>query len=404
MAAHLVIEKVVKKNLAIKGLVKEGQQALRRRCIQLPWLAVLLSLAVLTLAKRSAFAEDTRHVLVRDITTIEGIRENPLIGYSVVVGLKRTGDSQQTQFTTQTLANVLQRLGVQIPAASIQVRNVAAVMVTASLPPFARPGTSIDVTVASLGDAKSLEGGVLLLTSLHASDGRVYAEAQGPLTLGGYTVGGGGNSKEVNHVTVGRVPAGGIVERDTSIDLKNLKILSLSLRDPDFTAARDIAAAINHEFGKPLASALDSRHIDVNVEQTGVASVPTLIAQVQNLSVSVHPPAKVVMDERTGTIVMGGDVKLSPVSVFHGDLTVEVTTTFSVSQPLANSKGTTEVVPETDLRATNKPARSFQLKEGASVEELINGLHAMGATARDIVAILQTIKAAGGLQAELEVL
>jgi flagellar P-ring protein precursor FlgI len=350
-------------------------------------------------------ADDTRHVLVRDITTIEGIRENPLIGYSVVVGLKRTGDSQQTQFTTQTLANVLQRLGVQIPAASIQVRNVAAVMVTASLPPFARPGTELDVTVSSIGDAKSLEGGVLLLTSLHAADGQVYAEAQGPLTLGGYTVGGGGNSKEVNHVTVGRVPAGGIVERDTSIDLKHLKVLSLALRDPDFTSARDVANAINHEFGKELASALDSRHVDVDVDQSGVSSVPTLIAQVQNLTVSIHPPAKVVMNERTGTIVMGGDVKLSPVSVLHGDLTVEVTTTFLVSQALPQATGgKTEVVPETELHAHDKAARSFQLKEGANVEELINGLHAMGATAHDIVAILQAIKAAGGLQAELEVL
>lgn len=368
-------------------------------------LAVLLALLLLVFAGQSRAADDTRHVLVRDITTIEGIRENPLIGYSVVVGLKRTGDSQQTQFTTQTLANVLQRLGVQIPASTIQVRNVAAVMVTASLPAFARPGTALDVTVSSIGDAKSLEGGVLLLTSLHAADGQVYAEAQGPLTLGGYTVGGGGNSKEVNHVTVGRVPAGGIVERDTSIDLKHLKVLSLSLREPDFTAARDVANVINHEFGKELASALDSRHVDVNIDQSGVASVPTLIAQVQNLTVAIHPPAKVVMNERTGTIVMGGDVKLSPVSVLHGDLTVEVTTTFAVSQALPQATGgKTEVVPETDIKTRDKPARSFQLKEGANVEELINGLHAMGATARDIVAILQAIKAAGGLQAELEVL
>jgi len=366
---------------------------------------VVLSVLFIGAGFRCLAADDSRQVLVRDITTIEGIRDNPLIGYSVVVGLKRSGDSQQTQFTTQTLANVLQRLGVQIPAASIQVRNVAAVMVTASLPPFARPGTSLDVTVSSIGDAKSLEGGVLLLTSLHAADGQVYAEAQGPLTLGGYTVGGGGNSKEVNHVTVGRVPAGGIVERDTSIDLKHLKVLSLSLRDADFTAARDVALAINHEFGKPLASATDSRHVDVNIDQSGISSVPTLIAQLQNLSISIHPPAKVVMNERTGTIVMGGDVKLSPVSVLHGDLTVEVTTTFAVSQPQPLSNGgKTEVVPETEVRAKEKPTRSFQLKEGANVEELINGLHAMGATARDIVAILQAIKAAGGLQAELEVM
>ncbi|MFZ3264125.1 MAG: flagellar basal body P-ring protein FlgI [Terriglobales bacterium] len=349
-------------------------------------------------------AEESRQVLIRDISTIEGIRDNPLIGYGVVVGLKRTGDSQQTLFTTQTLANMLQRLGVQISASTIQVRNIAAVMVTASLPPFARPGTSLDVTVSSVGDAKSLEGGVLLLTSLHAADGQVYAEAQGPLTLGGYTVGGGGNSKEVNHVTVGRVPSGGIVERDTSIDLAKMKTVSLSLREQDFTVTRDVAAAINHEFGKQVATAEDSRRVDLNIPLMGNSSVPTLIAKVQNISVPIHPPAKVVMNERTGTIVMGGDVKLSPVSVLHGDLTVEVTTTFTVSQPLPNSKGTTEVVPETAIKSKDGPARSIELKEGASVEELINGLHAMGASARDIVAILQAIKAAGGLQAELEVL
>jgi flagellar P-ring protein precursor FlgI len=370
--------------------------------MQPSWVAFFLALSFLGPIR--TLAQDSRRVLLRDITTIEGIRENPLIGYSIVVGLKRTGDSQQTLFTTQALANVLQRLGVLIPAATIQVRNVAAVMVTASLPSFARPGTSLDVTVSSIGDAKSLEGGVLLLTSLHAADGQVYAEAQGPLTLGGYTVGGAGNAKQVNHVTVGRVPAGGIVERDTSIDLKHLKVLSLALRDPDFTAARDVANAINQEFGKELAAALDSRHVDVNVEQSGVSSVPTLIAQVQNLTVSIHPPAKVIMNERTGTIVMGGDVKLSRVSVLHGDLAVEVTTTFLVSQPQPFSTGKTEVVPQTELRVNDKPARSFQLNEGANVEELINGLHAMGATASDIVAILQAIKAAGGLQAELEVM
>jgi flagellar P-ring protein precursor FlgI len=368
------------------------------------WTLVLLGLILLPLLGLTSSAEENRLVLVRDITTINGIRENPLLGYGVVVGLKRTGDSQQTVFTNQTLANLLQRLGVQIPAAAIQVRNIASVMVTASLPPFASPGTALDVTVSSIGDAKSLEGGVLLLTSLHADNGQVYAEAQGPLTLGGYTVGGGGNSKEVNHVTVGRIPGGGTVERDTSIDLSHLKILSLSLREPDFTAAHDVAAAINHEFGKNVAAALDSRHIDVNITDSGVSSVPTLISQVQNVAVSIHPPAKVVMNERTGTIVMGGDVKLSPVSVLHGDLTVEVSTTLVVSQPEGLSKGTTEVVPQTEVHAHEGPARSIALKEGASVEELISGLHAMGASAHDIVAILQAIKAAGGLQAELEVL
>src|ERR1700722_10877040 len=189
------------------------------------------------IALTAAESAPNHQVMVRDLATVSGVRENPLIGYGVVVGLKRTGDSQQTLFTTQTLANVLQRLGVQIAPASVQVRNVAAVMVTASLPSFARPGTTFDVTVSSVGDAKSLEGGVLLLTAMHASDGAIYAEAQGPLTLGGYTVGGGGNSKAVNHVTVGRIPAGATVERDTSFDLSHLTTVSLVLREPDFTAA-----------------------------------------------------------------------------------------------------------------------------------------------------------------------
>jgi flagellar P-ring protein precursor FlgI len=303
------------------------------------------------------------------------------------------------------LSNVLQRLGLQIPSGAVQVRNVAAVIVTAELPAFARPGTTLDVTVSSVGDAKSLEGGVLLLTSLHAADGQTYAAAQGPLTLGGYSAGGGGNSKQVNHSTVGRVPEGGIVERDASIDLSRLSTLSFILREPDFTAARDVAAAVNKEFGKPIAAAIDSRRIDVSVIQAGAPSVPLLISKVQNLAISVHPAAKVIINERTGTIVMGGDVTLTPVSVLHGDLTVEVTTKLVVSQPLPFSKnGDTKVVPDTDVRAQEGPARSIVLNEGSSVEELINGLHAMGATAHDIVAIVQAIKAAGGLQAELQVI
>ena len=366
--------------------------------------ATILSL-LLWSRHSAAETNANKQVLIRDIASVSGVRDNPLVGYGIVVGLKGTGDRQQTVFTTQTLASVLQRLGVQIPASSVQVRNVAAVIVTSSLLPFARPGTTLDVTVSSVGDAKSLEGGVLLLTALHGADGQVYAEAQGPLTLGGYSSGQGGNSKQVNHPTVGRVPEGGIVERDTSVDLSHLSTLSFVLRDPDFTAAHDVAVAINKDLGKEAASALDSRRIDVNVGQSGVASVPTLISRVQNLAVSVHPPAKVVMNERTGTIVMGGDVKLSPVSVLHGDLTVEVTTRLIVSQPAPLSKnGKTTVVPDTEVSAEEAPARAIRLNEGASVEDLINGLHAMGATARDIVAILQAIKSAGGLQAELEVL
>jgi flagellar P-ring protein FlgI len=350
-------------------------------------------------------AETANRVLVRDITTIEGIRENQLIGYGIVVGLNGTGDRQQTIFTTQLLANAMQRLGVQIPAQTVRVKNVAAVFVTASLPPFARSGMTVDVTVSSIGDASSLEGGVLLLTSLHGTDGQIYADAQGGLMLGGYSVSTNGNSKMMNHTTVGRIPAGAIVERDLAVDLSRMKTVSLVLREPDFSAARDLAAAVNENFGQEIASALDSRRIDVDVSKSGVASVPILIARVQNLAISVHPPAKVIINERTGTIVMGGDVRLSPVSVLHGSLSIEVTTVFNVSQPNPFSqKAEAVTVPETTVQANEKPANSIKLANGASVDELINGLHAIGATSRDIVAIMQAIKAAGGLQAELEVL
>jgi flagellar P-ring protein precursor FlgI len=349
--------------------------------------------------------KDTR-VLVRDITTLAGVRDNPLVGYGIVVGLNGTGDRRQTIFTTQTLANVMQRMGVQIPPSQVRVNNVAAVFVTAQLPAFGRPGMKLDITVSSIGDAKSLEGGVLLLTPLRGPDGQVYASAQGGLTLGGYSVGGGsGNSKQVNHTTVGRVANGATIERDTAIDLSQMQTVSLMLRDPDFTASVDVASAINQSFGKPVAASLDSRRIDVNVAQAGAPSVPELISRIQNLAVNFHPPAKVVVDERTGTIVMGGDVKLSPVSVLHGNLNIEVATTYSVSQPEAFSKnGDTVVVPETTLKASESAVGKIQLGDGASVEDLVNGLHSVGATARDVVAILQAIKAAGGLRAELEVL
>lgn len=368
-------------------------------------LLIALAMLVMCSGRLCADADAGKRVAIRDLTSIAGVRDNPLVGYGIVVGLKGTGDRQQTVFTTQTLANVLQRLGVQIPAQSVQVRNVAAVIVTGSLPAFARSGTTLDVTVSSIGDAKSLEGGVLLLTSLHGPDGQVYAEAQGSLTIGGYSAGQGSNSKQVNHPTVGRVPAGGTVERDTAIDLSRMTTVSLVLRDPDFTAAHDIAGEINRDLGKQAATALDSRRVDVDVAQAGAGSVPTLISRVQNLSVLFHPPAKVVLNERTGTIVMGGDVKLSAVAVLHGDLTVEVTTKYLVSQPPPLSKeGKTVITPDTDVRATAEPARAIRVGEGTSVEELVDGLHSMGATARDIIAILQAIKEAGGLRAELEVL
>jgi flagellar P-ring protein FlgI len=343
-------------------------------------------------------------VLVRDITSIEGVRDNLLVGYGLVVGLNRTGDTQQTYFTVQTLTNALQKMGVLISPAQVEVRNVAAVFVTASLPPFARPGEKLDVTVASVGDAKSLEGGVLLMSALHGPDGKIYAEAQGPLVFGGYYVGTGFNVREVNHTTTGIIPNGGIVERDTAVDVRDFKTVSLLLRNPDFATAADMSNAINREFSRPIATVIDSRRVDVNVAAAGVASVPDLIAQIQSVALLVHTPAKIIINERTGTIVLGGDVKLSPVSVIHGNLSIQVTTTLvpSIAQN-GNGTSTTTLVPQTNLNVNDGPAQTMRLDDGANVEELVNGLHALGTTASDVVAILQSIKAEGGLQADLEV-
>ncbi|HEY1648529.1 MAG TPA: flagellar basal body P-ring protein FlgI [Terracidiphilus sp.] len=430
----------------------------------LAWILILSSLASV-FAPVAAADNPNRRVLVRDITSVEGVRDNMLVGYGLVVGLNRTGDSQQTYFTVQTLANAMQRMGVLISPGTVEVKNVAAVFITASLPPFARPGARLDVTVSSAGDAKSLEGGILLMSALHGPDGQIYAEAQGPLAVGGYSAGNSSNGKQVNSPTVGIVSNGAIVERDTAIDLHDFKTVSLLLRNPDFTTAKQIADVINQDFQKPVASALDSTRVDVSVADTGETSVTTLISRVQNLVLSVHTPARIVINERTGTIVLGGDVKLTPVSVIHGNLSIQVVTSYAVAPlpvgaeiPLGGSgergrdsrrdgspagaagsaapggaNGAAQnqgaqnqgpqnqgpqnqgngggfaagqasaLVPETTLSASDSPAQTMRLDEGANVEELVNGLHAIGTTARDVVAILQAIKAEGGLQADLEV-
>jgi flagellar P-ring protein FlgI len=320
------------------------------------------------------------------------------------VGLTRTGDSQQTIFTTQTLANIMQRMGAQIPALTARVSNVAAVFVTASLPAFARPGTQLDVTVSSVGDAKSLEGGLLLLTPLYGADGQVYAAAQGPIAVGGYAVGGTSASKQLNHPTVGRIPAGGRVERILAFDFNRLAPVSLLLRDPDFSMAGKISDAINSEFGHAVASARDGGRVEFDPAATGVANLTSILARIENLSVAVQRRARVVVNERTGTIVMGKDVRLGAVSILHGGFSVQISTEYSVSQPAPLSQGKTEVVPDTDLQAKDKLARRLEIGEGASIDQLVGGLQNMGATARDVISILQAIKAAGALDADLEVI
>jgi flagellar P-ring protein precursor FlgI len=373
------------------------------------WLLAAFALAALVLAGSRVSAQSEDHkALIRDVASVEGIRNNSLIGYGLVVGLKGTGDKQQTFFTIQTLASILQRMGVEIPPSvvqsTVQVKNVAAVFVTASLPPFARPGMPLDVLVSSAGDARSLEGGLLLLTPLYAADGQVYAAAQGPLVVGGYAVGSAANAKSVNHPTVGRIPNGGLIERDSSLDLTKLQHLSLLLNDASFTTVEEVAAVINHELAAPAATVVDSRRVEIKTPAPDAGNIPALLARIENLEVRVRRRAKVVVNERTGTVVLGKDVRLGAVSILHGSFSIEVTTTYTASQPNPLAGGQTEVLPETKLKATESPARNIALNEGASVEDLVMRLQAIGATARDVVSILQAIKAAGALEAELEVI
>jgi len=378
------------------------------------WKAMQRVAVVVTLAAAAAAADGEAHkVLIRDVASVEGIRNNSLVGYGLVVGLKGTGDKQQTYFTIQTLASILQRMGVEIPQSviqtTVQVKNVAAVFVTASLPPFSRPGVPLDVMVSSAGDARSLEGGLLLLTPLYAADGQVYASAQGPLVLGGYAAGSATNSKVLNHPTVGRIPGGALVERSSALDLARLDHLSLLLNDASFSTAEAVAAVINQEWAAPVpvATVVDSRRVDIQVPAPGASGatpVPALLARIENLAVEVRRRAKVVVNERTGTVVLGQDVRLGAVSILHGNFSIEVTTAYAVSQPNPLASGQTEVVPETKLKASEAPARNVELSEGASVEQLVTRLQAIGATARDVISILQAIKSAGALEAELEVI
>lgn len=356
----------------------------------------------------AAFASDAatmtqREARVKDIASIEGIRDNQLVGYGIVVGLQGTGDSQQTTFPTQTLAATLLRMGVSVPATSIRVQNLAAVFVAATLPPFARPGNKLDITVSSAGDARSLEGGLLLMTPLYGADGKIYAQAQGPLVVGGYSVSVNGNTKQYNHPNTARVPFGAMVERGVPLDLEGRNKFSLLLNDADFRTAEAVSQAINHELGRTAAHALDSREIDLSVVHG--EDIPELLAQVESVEVPVFPRAKVVVNERTGTVVIGGTVVLQPVSILHGGLAINVVSQFEVSQPNAfSSGGSSQVVQQTRITAQDKPVNRIELKQGATVDDLVRSLQTIGASARDVISILQAMKSAGALEAEIEVL
>ncbi len=343
---------------------------------------------------------------VKDVASVEGVRDNQLVGFGIVVGLHGTGDSSQTVFPLQTLESALERMGVSLQgnamASMMQTRNMAAVFLAGTLPPFAEPGNKVDVTVSSAGDARSLEGGLLLLTPLYGPDGQIYAEAQGPMVLGGYAVSANGSSKSVNYPTTARIPSGAIVERGVALNLSAMRPLALLLEDADFRTAETVSAAVNRELGRPLAHAVDSRRIELTPAAN--EDIPALLARVEEVEVQVFPAAKVVVNERTGTVVIGGSVTLQPVTILHGGLVVNIVSRLEVSQPNPAAQGTTQVVEQTTVQAEEKPANRIELKEGATVDDLVENLQQIGATARDIVSILQAMKEAGALEAELEVL
>jgi len=342
---------------------------------------------------------------IKDIGHFSGVRSNSLVGYGLVIGLNKTGDKRQTFFTQQTLVNMLEKFGLNLTNAAIRVENIAAVMVTADLDAFQRAGSKIDVTVSSIGDATSLQGGILLQTPLLGPDSNVYAVAQGPLTIGGYTAGAVGTTVTVNHPTVGRIPNGGTVERELAGRMPQaVDTMELVLDRADFTNAKRAADALNTSFGGTIAFPVDGRSIRLSVPGEYKQRPVDFIAIVEAVTVDTDTRAKVIVNERTGTVVIGSDVMISPVNIAHGNLSIQIETSFQVSQPQALSGGTTTVVPELKVNTQEQKSSFVTLGKGATVEDLIRALNGLGVTPRDTIAILEALKTAGALQAELEIM
>ncbi len=344
-------------------------------------------------------------IRLKDIASFKGVRPNQLIGNGLVVGLNGTGDGTNVDFNTQELANMLTQLGLNPSRDKMKVKNVATVAVTALLPPFARSGSKIDVLVSSLGDAKSLQGGTLLLTPLKGVDGQVYALAQGPVSVGGFAAGGdAGGGVTKNHPTAGRIAAGATVEREIPLNFLEKDNFTLSLHDADFTTSQRAVAAINRALHGNYALSQDGGTIHVKLPPTYKDQIVPLLASLENLEIVPDSVAKVVLDERNGTVVMGANVRLSTVAIAHGNLMVRIKERPRISQPLPFSQGRTVVVPDSTVTTQEGENRLMVLPEGVSIGQVVQALNAIGVTPRDLIAILQAIKAAGALQAELEII
>ncbi len=341
---------------------------------------------------------------IKDIANIEGFRANQLIGYGIVVGLNGTGDGTQVEFTKQILSNLMDRLGVTVDPNAVKVKNSATVMVTAELPAFAKSGIKIDALVSSLGDAKSLQGGTLLLTPLRAPNREIYAVVQGPVSIGGFSVSGQGGSVQQNHPTAGLVPGGAIVERDLPAGFSRRNEIVVNLYSPDFTTSYRVADQINSYLGEKAAKAVDPSSVSVEIPDRYRKDPVRMVYELENLSVTPDQKAVVVLNERTGTVVMGQNVRISTVAVAHGNLNIEIKETPQVSQPAPLSQGQTTVVPRSQIYVEEEKNKLLLMPEGVTIGEVVRALNSIGVSPRDLIAVLQAIKAAGALQAELKII
>lgn len=342
---------------------------------------------------------------IKDIAFVEGVRPNQIVGYGLVVGLSGSGDKTSAIYTTQAIANMLNRLGMKLDPKSIRVKNTAAVLVTAELPPFIKPGSKIDVLVSSLGDATSLQGGTLISTPLKGPDGTVYAVAQGGVSLAGFTAGSPTASFTKNHQTAGKIPSGALIEKEVPMTLLGKDEIFLSLRSPDFTTAGRVAGAINDSFENNVATPVDAGKIRITVPAESRGGIVEYISRIEGLDIRPDNVTRVVINERTGTVVMGENVRLSTVAISHGDISIEVKTQYIISQPAPfSSRGDTVVQPVEETSVQEDKSRLIVLPESVTLGEVVRALNLVGVTPRDLVAILQAIKAAGALQAELEII
>lgn len=371
----------------------------RRGCGLLPALLLLafyLSFSLLPASPALA-------VRIKDIATFGGTRDNQLVGYGLVVGLQGTGDKKDSTFTMRSMVSMLEKMGIAVDQRQMKPKNVAAVMVTARMPVSARPGSRLDVTVSSLGDAGSLLGGVLLQTPLRGIDGKIYALAQGPLAIGGFTAAGAQAANMKNISTVGAMPGGAIVERGVPFDFNSQSSLVLHMSAPDFSTTQQVASRLNGVLGGDFARAADAGTVELTVPPDFRGNLVPLMASIENIEITPDMAAKVVVDEKTGTIVLGQNVRVSRVAVSHGNLEVRVREGYNVSQPGPFSAGSTAVTPTTQVQGEEE-TRRLNIMEGATLQELVDGLNAVGATPRDVISILRAIKASGSLHAALEVI